>query len=76
MCQVEYKAMYDCGNDVRAVPQLLYKLQYHGMLSSTTSLYGVNKQANKLVSHLKRKKIEKLYVVKSSICKDIFFKRQ
>ena len=52
MCQVEYKAMHDCSNDVRAVHQLLYKLQYHGMLSSTTSLYGVNKQANKLVEEV------------------------
>ena len=52
MCQVEYKAMHYCSNVVRAVHQLLHKLQYHGMLSSTTSLYDVNKQANKLVEEV------------------------
>ena len=44
MYQVEYKV-----NNITAVRQLLYELQYHGILSSPTSLYGVNKQANKLV---------------------------
>ena len=41
MYQVEYKV-----NNITADRQLLYELQYHGILSSPTS---VNKQANKLV---------------------------
>ena len=48
-CQVEYMALYHCSNNIIAVRQLLYELNYDDILAKATYLYGDNKSANKVV---------------------------